>query len=106
MVVDMEAIIIILILLIVLFYYRRFGKFVYAFAIIDILLRILTFLKNNISASSFKTFISKYIPASYPALINKYTNGTINDILTWFYVGMFIIFEFYIIKAFIKNKKL
>lgn len=102
----MDAVIIILILLIVLLYYRRFGKFVYAFAIIDILLRILTFIKNNIEASSFKTFISKYIPASYPSLINKYTDGTVSDILIWFYVIMFIIFEFYIIKAFIKNKKL
>lgn len=102
----MEAIVIILILLVVLFYYRRFSKFVYAFAIIDILLRILTFLKNNIGASEFKTFIIKYIPANYPNLIDKYTNGIVNDILTWFYIIMIIIFEFYLIKAFIKNKKL
>lgn len=102
----MDAIVIIIILLIVLFSSKKFGKFVYAFAIIDILLRIFTFIRLNINIPDFNRFISMYFPSDIPGIINKYTNGVLSDVLMWGYVIMFIVFEFYIMRAFFRNKKL
>lgn len=102
----MEAFVIILILLAVLFYFRKFSNFVYALAITDIFLRILNFIKLNIGVSEISLFISKYFPADIPAIIYKYTNGVLSDILVWGYVIIFVAFEFYIVRAFFRNKKL
>ena len=102
----MDALIIIIILLLVIVAYRKLSKFAYALAITDILLRILNFIKLNLGALEIKTFISRYFPADIPAVIYKYTDGTLSDILVWGYVIIFIVFEFYIIRAFIRNKKL
>lgn len=102
----MEALIIILVWIIVILYYKRLSKFVYAFAITDIALRILSFIRANLGSPEISSFISKYFPSSIVSIIEKYTDGTFTDILIWAYVILFIIFEFYIIRAFIKNKKL
>lgn len=102
----MDAIFIIIILLLVIVAYRKLSKFAYALAIIDILLRILNFVKLNLSVSEIKSFISRYFPSDIPALIYKYTDGTFSDILVWGYVIIYIVFLFYIVRAFIRNKKL
>lgn len=102
----MDAIFIIIILLLVIVAYHKLSKFAYALAIIDILLRILNFIKLNLGVLEIKTFISKYFPSDIPSLIYKYTDGALSDILVWGYVIIFIVFLFYIIRAFVRNKKL
>lgn len=102
----MEAFVIIFLLLIVILYFRRFSNFVYAFSITDILLRILYFIRINLKIPEISNFIAKYFPKDIPSIINKYTNGTLAEILVWGYVIVFIVFEFYLIRAFIRNKKL
>lgn len=102
----MDALIIILILLFVIISYKRFSKFTYAIAIIDIFLRILNFLKLNLGIVEIRNFISRYFSSDIPAIICKYTNGILSDILIWAYVIIFTFFLFYIIRAFIRNKKL
>ncbi|MEG0826601.1 MAG: hypothetical protein RR404_03945 [Bacilli bacterium] len=100
----MEVIIIVAILLAVIVFFKKFSNFVYAVAIIDIFLRILTFIKLNINVPEISNFIIKYFPTNIPAIINKYTNEMFSNILIWIYIVIFIIFEYYIIKSFIKKK--
>ena len=100
-----DVAIIIIILLIVMFFFRRFSSFVYSVAIIDIFLRILTFLKNNLAFSDVQFFISKYFPESLEAIINKYTADILNTILMWVLAVIYMIFLYYITVYFIHKRK-
>lgn len=100
-----DAIIIVLILALVLMFFRRFSSFVFSIAIIDIFLRILTFIKHNIGLPDVSALINKYIPENIIAIINKYTSGIVATILEWAFVIIMIIFLVYIIKIFASKKK-
>lgn len=99
-----DVIIVLILLGVVIFLFRKFSSFVYAVAIIDIFLRILTFIRDN-SVPELKSLIGKYFPESIPAIIAKYSNGVFYTILIWAYVIIFAIFLGYIIKYFIKKRK-
>lgn len=99
-----DVIIILILLGVVIFLFRKFSSFVYAVAIIDIFLRILTFIRDN-TVPELKSLIGKYFPESIPAIIAKYSNGVFYNILIWAYVIIFAIFLVYIIKYFIKKRK-
>lgn len=96
--------IVLILLIIVVVFFRRFSSFVYAFAIIDIFLRILTFIKNN-TVPELHDLIDKYLPESIAAIIGKYTSGIVYTILMWVYVAIFCIFLSYIVSYFIRKKK-
>lgn len=100
-----DLIVIIIILLIVVFCFRRFSSFVYAFAIIDIFLRILNFIQGHVPVPELQSLIGNYFPNSIEALIYTYTNGIIEDIVLWVYVILYAIFLGYIVKYFIHKKK-
>lgn len=101
----MELIILVAIIGFVVFFFKRFSNVVYAVAIIDIMLRILTFIKLNIGLKDVANIIDKYIPANIPAIIDKYSSGVVTTVLLWIYVVIFIIFEGYVIKAFFNKKR-
>ena len=99
-----DVIIVLILLAVVIFLFRRFSSFVYAVAIIDIFLRILTFIRDN-SVPELKSLIGKYFPESIAAIIGNYTDGIFYTILMWAYVIIFAIFLGYITKYFIKKRK-
>jgi len=99
-----DVIIVLILLGVVIFWFRKFSSFVYSVAIIDIFLRILTFIRDN-SVPELKSLISKYFPESIPAIIAKYSDGIFYTILMWVYVGIFAVFLVYITKYFIKKRK-
>ena len=96
-----DLIIVILLLLLVLVLFRRFSSFVYAFAIIDITLRILCFLKVKVPLKE----LGKIFPESIPAIFEKYTNDIVLELLLWAYVFVYVCFLVYITSYFIKKKK-
>lgn len=100
-----DLIVIIVLLLIVIFCFRRFSSFVYSFAIIDIFLRIVNFIKNNIPVKELQNALSKYFPGSIEGVIRGYSSGIIETILMWAYTILYIIFLSYVIKTFIHKKK-
>lgn len=100
-----DLIILIVLLLIVIFFFKRFSSFVYSIAIVDIFLRIVTFIKNNVPIPELKALIGNYCPASIEAIINKYSSGIFNTILMWGFVFIYICFLFYTTKTFFKKKK-
>ena len=101
-----DIIILALLAVLVIMFFKRFSSFVFFIAIIDIFLRILTFIKYNIGLADVSTLIGKYIPESIIAIIHKYSSGLAQTILDWAFVIIMIIFLSYIIKIFIKKKKI
>ena len=97
-------IVIAVILLIVAVVYKSLSTFAYSFAIIDIFLRILAFIKYN-TVEEIKKLIGKEFPESIAAAIARYSTGTLYTILMWVYVIVYIIFLYYLIDYFIKKKK-
>ena len=100
----MDAIIFIILLIIVIFFFKRLSNTVFFVAIFDILLRILTFIRDN-TFKEIKDFIGKYFPENIPSIIGKYAKGDLYTILVWVYVILMIIFLYYVIRIFIKRKK-
>lgn len=101
-----DLIIFIVLLVLVIMFFKRFSSFVFFIAIFDILLRILTFIKDNIGLPDVSALIGKYVPSGILEIIAKYTDGVLTTIFSWIYVGIMAIFLFYICKIFFKKKKI
>ena len=101
-----DVVVLVVLIVIVIMFFKRFSSFVFFVAIVDILLRILTFIKNNIGLPDVSALIGKYIPASISAIIDKYCDGILNIVLQWAFVILMCIFLGYIIKIFIRKKKI
>ena len=101
-----DVIVLVILILVVIMFFKRFSSFVFLMAIIDIFLRILSFIKNNIGLPDVAHLIDKYLPDSIFDIINNYTSGTFNIILKWCFVLIMMIFLSYIIKIFLKKKKI
>lgn len=101
----MDLVIFIVLALIVVILFKSFDSFVYFFAIIDILLRILYFLKQLLNIPELTNFLNQYVPTSILSMINHYSTGVFNQILTWGYLICFIVFEVYLVKYFMKTKR-
>lgn len=101
----MEVVILMAIVgLFVFFLKRTFSGFIYSIAVVDIFLRLLAFLKTNLFTGEVAKFFVKYFPNSIPSIIDKYTSSTLETVLIWVYVGIMIIFEFYVIRTFFNKK--
>ncbi|MBE6144147.1 MAG: hypothetical protein E7169_01040 [Firmicutes bacterium] len=100
----MDLVILVVLIGIVVFIFKKFSSFIYFIAIVDILLRILTFIKTQISNYEIYSFLNKYVPTSIPGILNNYSSGILNTLLIWLYVIAMIIFEYYLIRTFIKKK--
>lgn len=101
----MDALIIVIIIFLAIFFVKRtFSGVIYAFAITDIFLRLMTFVKYHISAKDISNIIGKYLPESIPNIMAKYTNGVLYQILLWIYFAVMVIFLFYIVRTFIRKK--
>ena len=101
-----DLIILIVLMVVVIITYKKFHSFVFFMAIVDILLRVLTFIKDNIGLKDVSKLIGKYVPSSIFGIIDKYTKGSICIILKWAFVVIICFFLYYIIKIFIKKRKI
>ena len=108
MVMYIDLLVIIIGLIIVLLFFKNFSSFVFFMAIVEIFLRIVTFIKINIGLKDVFFILGKYFPESIFDIIDKYTYkmDTVNIILKWCFVGIMTIFLSYIIKIFLKKKKI
>ena len=103
-----DLIVLVVLLIVVVMFFKRFSSLVFFVAIVDIFLRILTFVKNNIGIRDVSNLIGKYFPENVFAIINKYTAQMelVNTILKWAFVFIMTVFLSYIIKIFLKKKKI
>ncbi len=101
-----DLVVLIVLLVFVIIYSKRFQTYMFGFGMIDILFRILNLINGFIPIKEIKTFINTYIPASIPSVINHYATGIFNTVLIWIYIIIMAIFLFYVVKIFLKRKKL
>lgn len=103
-----DLIILIVALILVIVFFKRFSSIVFFFAIIEIFLRIISFIKNNIGLSDVSKLLDKYIPENMFFIIDKYTYEipSLCIILKWCFVIIMAIFLGYIIKIFVRRKKI
>lgn len=101
-----DLVVLIILMVVVIMFFKRFSSFVFFIAIFDILLRILTFIKNNIGLPDVSALIGKYVPTGILGIIDRYSSGTFQIILNWSYVIIMSIFLFYICRIFFKKKKI
>ena len=84
--------------------FKRFSNVVYYIGIVDIFLRILSFIAANIPIKEISNFIYTYFPSSVPSIINMYSSGIFNTILMWVLCLLYIFLDIYLIKIFWKKK--
>ena len=103
-----DLILLVILILIIVMFFKRFSSFVFLMAIIEIFLKILAFIKNNIGLKDVAAVINKYLPESILDIIDKYTGnwGIVNAILRWSFIIIMMIFLSYIIKIFLNKKKI
>ncbi len=103
-----DLIVLVGLIILVVMFFNRFQSFVFLMAIIEISLRILTFLRDNIGLRDVAGLIRKYFPENIFAIINKYTHpgDLLNIILKWSFVIIMMFFLSYIFKIFLKKRKI
>ena len=103
-----DLVILLIAVILVVMFFKRFSSFVFFMAIVEIFLRILTFVKNNIGLDDISRIIGKYVPENIFAIIEKYTSDipTLCIVLKWSFVAIMIVFLVYIVKIFIRKKKI
>lgn len=100
----MDLVVLIIIICIIVFWKKTFASFVYFLSLTDIILRVLTFIRMNIGLPDVSESIAKYVPSSVKSVIDVYSSGILNNVLTWGHVLIYILFIFYVAKYFIKMK--
>ena len=99
-----DAIIVIALIIVSFCWFRRISKTVYAVAIIDIFLRLLNYISANIGIKGFHKWVNSVFPNSLPDLLDNYMSGIVLTIFEWIYVGLMVLFLFYIVRAFLRKK--
>lgn len=101
-----DLVVLIVLLVFVIIYSKRFQTYMLGFGMIDILFRILNLINGFIPIKEIRTFIDTYIPASIPSVVNHYTTGIFNTVLIWVYIIIMAVFLYYVVRVFVKRKKI
>ena len=70
----------------------------YLIGIVEIFLRLIHYIGDNLKIASLNNFINEYFPTSIFAIIGKYSSGVVYDILSWVLVLFLIWFLIYLVK--------
>lgn len=100
---TVQLLIFILALVAIIFFFKNFNACVYFVVMVDIFLRIVTYLKlHYFRADAFSFFDA--IPGSVLDILNSFEMGIFNEILVIVYIIVYIIFEVLLIRFFIRRK--
>ncbi len=100
---NISLIVFIALLILVIVFFKDFHAFVYFVVATDIFLRLVTYLRANIIKDSAFAFL-KAVPANVPEIIKSFDLGMFTEILILIYIIVYIIFESFLIRNFIKKK--
>lgn len=100
---TIPVIVLIIALVLIIVFFKDFHAFVYAFVMIDIFLRIVTYLKMYIIKDNAFDLLS-FIPESIPAIIKSFDLGMFNDIVMFLYVLIYMIFLGFLFSKFVNRK--
>ena len=102
---NRQLLIILFILIVLVAFLYRDVKFVaYLIGILEIFCRLIHYLGDNLPISGFNGFINRNVPSSLFSIIDKYTTGPVNVIISWILVVFIGLFLFYLIRYFFKKK--
>ena len=100
---SIEFAVFIIALIAIIICFKNFYSGVYFVVIVDIFLRVVTYLKTNLIRSDVLDFLN-YIPSSVASIIKSFDVSIFTEVLLFIYVAMYIVFEVIIIKQFIKKR--
>ena len=101
----MDLIIIGILIIATVIFFRKFSNVVYIICIIDIFLRILNKIDILLGVPEYSNLVNKYFHSSMQNIIDSYSSGIINTILSWILLGIYVVFLFYVIRTFFRKKK-
>lgn len=93
----------VLCLILVIVFFKDFHAFVYFVVAADIFLRLVTYFKANIIKDTAFVFLNS-IPNDVPTIIRSLDLGMFDEILIFIYVVIYMIFEGFLIRNFIRKK--
>lgn len=99
----MDLIILLVLIAIVIFFFKDFTAFVYLLGIIELFLRIVNFIANNIGIKELADWINSNFPNSIFAILDKYADGLLYDVFCWLLVMCFCVLLFNLVKYLIKR---
>ena len=102
---DLMLIILVITIILVGLYFKDFKSVVYFLGIIDIFFHLLHKLISLIDIEIITNFVKEYIPNSIESIINYYSSGILNTVLIWVLFFLYVYFEIYLVKYWIKKKK-
>lgn len=100
---TVQVLILIIALLAVIFFFKSFNASVYFIVVVDIFLRIVTYLKINYLRTDAFSFLS-VVPEDIPSIIRSFDLGVFSEVLMIVYLIVYIILEILLVKQFIKRK--
>lgn len=101
----MDLIILLVLIIVVVFFFKDFKSVVYFLGIAEIFFRLVHIIGDKLKVVEVNKIINTYIPESLMSIVSKYANGLLYDIMEWGLIALFICFEFYLIKYWIKKNK-
>lgn len=100
----LDVVIVVALVIFAVCWFRRFSKLVYAFAIIDLFLRLIHYVAELFKIKDFTNWVNNIFPRSIPSIMAKYSSGVLYTILIWIYAALMVFFLGYTIKAFLKKR--
>ena len=94
----MDLAVLLILIIIVVLVLKDVKWVTYLFGIVEIFLRLIHYIGDNLKIASLNNFINEYFPTSIFAIIGKYSSGVVYDILSWVLVLFLIWFLIYLVK--------
>ena len=102
----MEIVLIVLVVAIIVvgLFFKDFKYAVYLLGILEIFFRLVHKIASLLRINELTIFTNTYIPSSWENVINIYSSGFVNMLLIWTLIFLFIYFEWYLIRIWLKKK--
>ena len=94
----MDLAVLLILIIIVVLVLKDVKWVTYLIGIVEIFLRLIHYIGDNLKIASLNNFINEYFPTSFFAIIVKYSSGVVYDILSWVLVLFLIWFLIYLVK--------
>jgi len=94
----MDLAVLLILIIIVVLVLKDVKCVTYLIGIVEIFLRLIHYIGDNLKIASLNNFINEYFPTSIFAIIGKYSSGVVYDILSWVLVLFLIWFLIYLVK--------
>ena len=99
---DLAVFIILVILVVVLL--KDIKWVTYLIGIVEIFLRLVNYIGNNLGIGEVQTFVNNYFPDSLFSILGKYTSGVVYDIFAWILIIFFVWFLIYLVNSLFRGR--